>query len=129
MRDRIYVTYTPTDAPGAYHAAIHYERADQAGNAIKHFVIEAKPENGEMLSAPAKAIGVFEEAFREGDGPSRFGSIEAKVRDHEVSAHPKERSDDANAPYEIIAEGDDLGGHLARIEFLKSFDTSGKSLA
>ncbi|CAN0452271.1 unnamed protein product, partial [Phaeothamnion confervicola] len=27
----------------------------------------------------------------------------------------KEKSDDPNAPYEVIAEGDDLSGHLVRM--------------
>jgi hypothetical protein len=39
MMDRIYVTYTPTTAPGSYHAAIHYERTDPAGNVVKYCVI------------------------------------------------------------------------------------------
>jgi hypothetical protein len=64
MADRIYVTYTPTTAPGSYHTAIHYERTDPAGNVVQHFFIEAKPEKLDQLSASDKAIGVIEEAFR-----------------------------------------------------------------
>jgi hypothetical protein len=108
MTDRIYVTYTPTTAPESYHTTIHYERTDPAGNVVKHVVIEAQPEKLEQLSASDKAIGVVEEAFRKGDGLSRFGKIAPDVQ---VKA-----SDDSNAPYETIAEGDDLSPNLARMQ-------------
>jgi hypothetical protein len=85
MADRIYVTYTPTGAPGSFHTAIHYERTDLAGNVVNHFIIEAEPENLEKLSVSDKAIGVVEEAFRNGDGPSRFGRIHAEVRRRKAS--------------------------------------------
>lgn len=62
MSDRIYVTYTPTTIPGSFHTAIHYERTDPAGSVIQHFVIEAKPEKLDELSASDKAVGVIEEA-------------------------------------------------------------------
>ena len=74
MADRIYVTYTPTGAPGSFHTAIHYERTDSAGHVINHHVIEAKPEMKD-LTAPEKAIGVIEEVFRTGNAPSRFGCL------------------------------------------------------
>ncbi|MBR1194914.1 hypothetical protein JQ574_02605 [Bradyrhizobium sp. AUGA SZCCT0158] len=38
------------------------------------------------------------------------------VRDRSVFDRQKEKSDDPSAPYEIIAEGDDLSGHLARMQ-------------
>jgi hypothetical protein len=108
MTDRIYVTYTPTTAPGTYHTTIHYERTGPAGDAVEHVTIEAEPENLKKLSASDKAIGVVEEASRRDDGPSRFGRIDAHVREHKTSH-------DSNAPYEIIAEGDDLSANLARM--------------
>jgi hypothetical protein len=58
MTDRIYATYTPTTAPGTFHTAIHFERANPAGT-IDHYVIEAKPEN-DKLSAAEKALGAIE---------------------------------------------------------------------
>jgi hypothetical protein len=108
MADRIYVTYTPTTAPGTYHAAIHYERTGPAGDIVEHVTIEAEPENLEKLSASDKAIGVVEEVFRKNDGPSRFGRIDAYVRERKAGH-------DSDAPYEIIAEGDDLSANLARM--------------
>ncbi|MBR1258236.1 hypothetical protein JQ634_31745 [Bradyrhizobium sp. AUGA SZCCT0240] len=48
MADRIYVTYTPTGAPGSFHTAIHYERTSLSGELIKHVVVEATPEFGEL---------------------------------------------------------------------------------
>jgi hypothetical protein len=119
MSDRIYVTYTPTTAPGSYHTAIHYERTDPAGNVIQHFVIEAEPEKLDQLSASDKAIGVIEEAFRNDEGPSRFGKINAIARKAEASNH-------LNAPYETIAEGEDLSEKLARMQlFVHGFNQAG----
>jgi hypothetical protein len=119
MADRIYVTYTPTTAPGSYHTAIHYERTDPAGNVIQHFVIEAKPEKLDQLSALDKATGVIEEAFRNDDGPSRFGRINATVNEMEAS-------DDPNVPYENIAEGEDLSENFARMQlFAHGFNRAG----
>jgi hypothetical protein len=109
MADRIYVTYTPTTAPGAYHTTVHYERMDPAGNVVRHVTIEAKPEKLQDLSASDKAIGVVEEAFRADGGPSRFGRIDAHVEDQKPGDVP-------NAPYEIIAEGDDLSANLVRMQ-------------
>jgi hypothetical protein len=114
MADTIYVTYTPTGVPETFHTAIHYIRTSPAGEVIKHVVVEAKP--GNKLNVADKAIGVLEEAFRDGDSPSRFGSIHAKVRDRAESNTLEEASDDPNAPREIIAEGDDLSENLARIQ-------------
>jgi hypothetical protein len=75
MTDRIYVTYTPTTAPGTYHTTIHYERTDSTGNVVKHVIIEGQPENLDELGASDKATGVVEETFRKDDGPSHFGRI------------------------------------------------------
>jgi hypothetical protein len=41
--------------------------------------------------------------------------MNAMVRDLNVFDRQKRESDDPNAPYEIIAEGDDLSDHLARM--------------
>jgi hypothetical protein len=119
MTDRIYVTYTPTTAPGSYHTAIHYERTDPAGNVVKHFVIEAQPEKLKELSALDKAIGVIEEAFRKDDGPSRFGRIDARAWKQDANGDP-------SAPYEIIAEGDDLSANFARMQlYAHGFNRAG----
>jgi hypothetical protein len=119
MPDSIYVTYTPTTAPGSYHAAIHYERTDATGHVVQHFVIEAKPEKLDQLSASDKATGVIEEALRNGDGPSRFGRINATVGKPEAS-------DDPDAPYETIAEGEDLSQNFARMQlYAHGFNRAG----
>ncbi|MBR1270959.1 hypothetical protein JQ629_26130 [Bradyrhizobium sp. AUGA SZCCT0222] len=115
MADRIYVTYTPTGAPGSFHTAIHYERTGLSGELIKHVVVEATPEFRE-LSGLEKAGNVIGEIFRTGSAPSSFGRMNAMVRDRDAFDRKKEESDDPNAPYEIIAEGDDLSGHLARMQ-------------
>lgn len=115
MPDRIYVTYTPTGGPESYHTAIHYERTDSAGNIIRHDVIEADPEK-EHLGIPKKAHGVMEEALRTDHGPSRFGRVKATIRGNQARDPRKFRSDDPDAPYEVIAEGDDLSGHLSRMQ-------------
>jgi hypothetical protein len=115
MADRIYVTYTPTGAPGSFHTAIHYERTSLSGELIKHVVVEATPEFGE-LGGLEKASNVIREIFRTGSAPSSFGRMNAMVRDRNVFDRQKEKSDDPSAPYEIIAEGDDLSGHLARMQ-------------
>jgi hypothetical protein len=118
MADRIYVTYTPTGAPGCFHTAIHYERTGPAGHVVQHTVIQAEPEYGKVMGSGDKAMGVIEEAFRDDDAPSRFGRI--KLIESKVP------SDDPNAPYEIIAEGDDLSHHLARMQlFAHGFDRAG----
>lgn len=44
MPDKIYVTYTPTSFPDAFHTAIHYERRDADGGLVKHFMVEVQPE-------------------------------------------------------------------------------------
>jgi len=125
VADRIYVIYTPTGAPGSFHTAIHYERTDPAGKVINHLVIEGKPEMKD-LSTPEKALGVVEEAFRTGNVPSRFGRIDAQMRNRGVTDGRDEASDDPNAPYEVIAEGDDLSDHLARIQlFARGFNRAG----
>jgi hypothetical protein len=111
MTDRIYVTYTPTTAPGTYHTTIHYERTDSTGNVVKHVTIEGQPENLDELGASDKATGVVEETFRKDDGPSRFGRIDAHVQEQKSSYDP-----DPNASYEILAEGDDLSANLARMQ-------------
>jgi hypothetical protein len=115
MADRIYVTYTPTGAPGSFHTAIHYERTSLSGELIKHVVVEVAPEF-EELSGLEKAGNVIGEMFRTGSAPSSFGRMNAMVRDLNVFDKQKRESDDPNAPYEIIAEGDDLSGHLARMQ-------------
>lgn len=109
MPDKIYVTYTPTTAPGTYHTAVHFERTDTAGTTTHHFVIEAQPENLNELGASDKGLGVIEEGFRNDDGPTRFGRITAAVKQWNAKDY------DANAPYEPIAEGDDLSENLARM--------------
>lgn len=114
MADRIYVTYTPTGAPESFHTAIHFERTDHAGNVIQHDVIEAERENRDM-SVPAKAVGVIEEALRTDDVPSRFGRVKAIVRNGQAPDAGDYPSSDRNAPYEVVAEGDDLSDHLARM--------------
>jgi hypothetical protein len=115
MADRIYVTYTPTGAPGSFHTAIHYERTGLSGELVEHVVVEATPENRE-LSGLEKAENVIREMFRTGSAPSSFGRMNAMVRDRNAFDRQKEESDDPNAPYEIIAEGDDLSGHLAQMQ-------------
>jgi hypothetical protein len=75
---------------------------------VQHFVIEAAPEKLDQLSASDKAIGVIEEAFRNDDHPSGFGRINATVREAKAS-------DDLNAPYETIDEGEDLSEKFARM--------------
>lgn len=115
LADRIYVTYTPTGVPGSFHTAIHYERTDSAGHVVNHHVIEAKPEMKD-LTAPEKAIGVIEEVFRTGNAPSRFGRIDAQIRNRGATDRRDETSDDPNAPYEVIAEDDDLSDQLARMQ-------------
>jgi hypothetical protein len=107
MTDRIYATCTPTTLPGTFHTAIHFERTTPAGN-IDHYVIEAKPEN-EHLSAAEKALGVIEQAFRRGDGLSRFGKINARVK------QLKPAEIDTNEPFETIAEEPDLSEQFARM--------------
>ncbi|MBR1212581.1 hypothetical protein [Bradyrhizobium sp. JYMT SZCCT0180] len=114
MADRIYVTYTPTGAPGSFHTAIHYERTSLSGELIKHVVVEVAPEF-DKLSGLEKAGNVIGEIFRTGSAPSSFGRMNAMVRDLNVFDKQKRESDDPNAPYEVIAEGDDLSGHLARM--------------
>ncbi|MFH1343579.1 MAG: hypothetical protein ABIL01_20600 [Pseudomonadota bacterium] len=108
MADRIYVTYTPTTVPGCYHTTVHYERRDSAGNVVKHVTIEAQPENLEEMSASHKVDGVAKEVFRKDGGPSRFGRIDAHVLDRKPGQVP-------DAPYEVIAESDDLSANLARM--------------
>src|SRR4051812_6962339 len=108
MPDRIYVTYSPTTAPESYHAAIHYERTDAAGTVTQHVVIEARPQKLDQLNVAEKALGVIEEAFREDNGASRFGNIDARVRGP--------LPEDKTYPYEFIAEGSDLSSNLARMQ-------------
>jgi hypothetical protein len=115
MADRIYVTYTPTGVPGSFHTAIHYQRTGQHGDVIEHLIIEAGPENKD-LSPPEKIIGAIEEAMREGDEPSRFGSIQAKIRERRAADLTEAASDDPNAPYEVIAEANDLSENVARMQ-------------
>lgn len=106
MPDRIYVTYTPTTAPGTFHTAIHYERADSTGKLVRHVVIQAGPENEESA---AEASGVIEEPFRSGNSLSDLGRIKAKV-------DGPSPSDDPNAPFETIHEGEDLSPNLERMQ-------------
>lgn len=47
---------------------------------------------------------------------SRFGQVKAIVRDGQATGANEHPSSDPNAPYEVIAEGDDLSGHLARMQ-------------
>lgn len=73
----------------------------------------------DQLSASDKAIGVIEEAFRNDDGPSRFGRINATV-------NKTKASNDPNAPYENIAEGEDLSENFARMQlFAHGFNRAG----
>jgi hypothetical protein len=106
MTDRIYATYTPTTAPGTFHTAIHFERANPAGT-IDHYVIEAKPEN-DKLSAAEKALGAIEQFGRD-EGPSRFGKIAARVK------QLKPGQWDPDEPFENIIEGPDLSEQFARM--------------
>ena len=108
MADRIYVTYTPTTVPGCYHTTVHYERRDTTGNVVRHVTIEGRPERAEKMSAAEKVDGVAKEVFRKDDGPSNFGRIDAHVLDRNPGEVP-------HAPYEEIAEGDDLSVNLARM--------------
>jgi hypothetical protein len=108
MVDRIYVTYTPTTVPGCYHTTVHYERRDTTGNVVRHVTIEGQPERVEKMSAAEKVDGVAKEVFRKDDGPSHFGRIDAHVLDRNPGEVP-------DAPYEEIAEGDDLSANLARM--------------
>lgn len=111
MPDRIYVTYTPTNFPGAFHTAIHYQRRDSNGKLISHSVIEVQPEAKGMSD---KAIGVMEEATRSHRGLTRLGRMDAQVTD--VMADKPKKEFDPNSPYEDIAEGDDLSSHFARMQ-------------
>jgi hypothetical protein len=72
MTDRIYVTYTPTTAPGTFHTAIHFERTNPAG-AVDHYLIEAKPEN-DKLSAAERAPGAIEQFGRD-EGPRALARL------------------------------------------------------
>jgi hypothetical protein len=110
MPDRIYVTYTPTTFPGAFHTAIHYERKDAHGRLIRHFVVEVQPEAKGMVD---KAIGVIEEASRRDGKATRLGRMSAEVTD---LMKDKAKDFDPNSPYEDIAEGDDLSAHFARMQ-------------
>jgi hypothetical protein len=65
MTDRIYVTYTTTIIPENYHAAIHYERTNAAGNVVQHLIIEARPSKIEQLQFQEKVLCIIEETFRE----------------------------------------------------------------
>src|SRR5436305_946795 len=105
MTDRIYVTYTTTVVPENYHAAIHYERTDANGHVVEHLIIEARPSKIDELQFQEKVLGLIEEAFREDNGASRFGTLAARVR-------TPTSNDDPNAPYETIAEGADLSSNL-----------------
>jgi hypothetical protein len=113
MPDRIFVTFTPTTAPGSYHSAIHFERTDATGKVVQHWVIEAEPERHGQLSPLDNVFGVIEENLRQGDGASRFGKIQATVR-------KANQDDDTSAPYEIIAEGADLGPSFAKMQLFAS---------
>lgn len=108
MPDRIYATYTPTKIPEIFHTAIHYERRDASGNLLDHTVIEAKPENYDRLSLADNIDALRKEAFRTDRGPSLFGTISAKIWSTADGSQ--------DAPYEIIAEGDDLSENLARMK-------------
>ena len=108
MADRIYVTYTPTTVPGCYHTTVHYERRDATGKVVQHVTVEAQPENLEKMTVSEKLDGVAQEVFRKDDDPSRFGRIDAHVLDRKPGEVP-------GAPYEVIAEGDDLSANLARM--------------
>lgn len=119
MADRIYATYTPTTAPGTFHTAIHFERRG-SDDRVQHFVVEAKPENLDELDTSGKALGVIEETLRDDNGPSRFGRIVARVRPWNSQKF------DPNAPYEPIAEGDDLSEPFTRMHlFANGFNDAG----
>jgi hypothetical protein len=60
------------------------------------------------MSAAEKVDGVAKEVFRKDDGPSHFGRIDAHILDRKPGEVP-------DAPYEVIAEGDDLSANLARM--------------
>jgi hypothetical protein len=62
----------------------------------------------DQLSALDKALGVIEETFRADNGASRFGNIDAKVR--------QPTPDDQNYPYENIAEGPDLSSNFTKMQ-------------
>jgi hypothetical protein len=106
MLDRIYATYTPTIAPGAFHTAIHYKRRDADGNLLDHTIIEATPERSGLSD---KVVGEVSELLHMDGGPSRFGAIGANVQRAKEGHDPDD-------PYEIVAEGDDLGESLARMK-------------
>jgi hypothetical protein len=109
MADRIYVTYAPTIVPGCYHTTVHYERRDMTGNIVRHVTIEGQPERVAKMSVAEKVDGVLKEVFREDNDPSNFGRIDA----HVLNRHPGQVPE---APYEEIAEGDDLSQNLARMQ-------------
>src|SRR5262245_52717954 len=105
MPDTIYVTYTRTVFPEAWHMDIHYVRTDDIGTVTDHKVFEAGPQN--FLSTFEKGLGVVEELMRDDNGPSRFGLIVGRIRD------PIPGEEDY--PREIIAEADDLSGNFNKM--------------
>ena len=105
MTDRIYATYKPTIAPESYHIGINYERRDVDGKIIMHRIIDAGPQNENLLD---KIIGAVEEKFGGGNGSSRFGNIVALDREP--------RNEDKNLAYEPIAEGADLSANWTKMQ-------------
>jgi len=77
MPDKIYVTYSHVVSSAApfFHATIHYEQTDSAGQVLSHQTIEAAPENMNM-SFGDKVNGTVEEFLVPDFGPSRFGHIQ-----------------------------------------------------
>jgi hypothetical protein len=66
-----------------------------------------------------KIDGVAKEMFRKDAGSSRFGRIDARVLEQKPGEVP-------NAPYEVIAEGDDLSANLARMQlFVHGLNVAG----
>lgn len=111
MRDKIYVTYTPTSFPDAFHTAVHYERRDADGKLVKHYIIEVQPEaNGQS----EKVLGLLGEALRTGNDVTRLGRMNARVTD--LISTGLQNGTDPNPPYEVIAEGEDLSPHLDRMQ-------------
>jgi hypothetical protein len=105
MTDRIYATYKPTIAPESYHIGINYERRDVDGKIIMHRIIDAGPQNENLLD---KIIGAVEEKFGGGNGSSRFGNIVARDREP--------RNEDKNLAYEPIADGADLSANWNKMQ-------------
>jgi len=122
MPDKIYVTYSHVVSSAApfFHATIHYEQTDSAGQVLSHQTIEAAPENMNM-SFGDKVNGTVEEFLVPDFGPSRFGHIQGTAN----LAAPLSKPD---SPYETVAIGPDLSSNWSSmLQFVTTFNDAGYS--